>query len=189
MIMNLNLNAFFREYGTFERDVRCFSDDLFNRICSSCKTPCCKTEICYESIESPFLSSLRKIFPPLVSFSETNGWLTESGCVLQAGRPPVCHEFLCNTIMDELPTSLHKSVIMVLSQLMTHIGKNALGRRHLVEIMSEDRLKKMNLSRIRNRLTDARLSFKEIQGFFSGCRLNSRSFIQFKKIRHILTGS
>ena len=59
MMMNHNLNAFYREFAMFERDVRCFSDDLFNRICSSCIKPCCKPEICYESIESPFLSHLR----------------------------------------------------------------------------------------------------------------------------------
>lgn len=182
MTMNHKLNAFFREFAMFERDVRCFSDNLFSRICSSCITPCCKPEICYESIESPFLSHLRKIVPPPASFSEINGWLTESGCMLQTGRPPVCHEFLCNTIIDKQPTAFHKSIITVLSKLITHIGKNALGKRHLVEIMSEDKLQKINLSRIQSRFTDARLAFKEIQGFFEGRRLTSESIINIEKV-------
>jgi hypothetical protein len=185
MMKKHNMDAFFREYAMFECDVRCFSDDLFKRNCSSCITTCCKAEICYESIESPFLSRLRKIFPPSVSFSETDGWLTESGCVLKAGRPPVCHEFLCNTIIDEQPTSLHQSVIKVLSQLMTYIGKNALGRRHLVEIMTEDRFYDINLSRMQNRLMDAKLAFKEIQEFYAGRRLNSKAFVHLEKIRPI----
>jgi hypothetical protein len=185
MMKKHNLNAFFREYAMFESEVRCFSDDLFKRNCSSCIATCCKAEICYESIESPFLYRLRKIFPPSVSFSETDGWLNESGCVLKAGRPPVCHEFLCNTIIDEQPSSLHQSVIKVLSQLITYIGKNALGRRHLVEIINEDRFYEIKLSRMQNRLMDAKLAFKEIQEFYAGRRLNSKAFVHLEKIRPI----
>jgi hypothetical protein len=169
----------------FESDVRRFSDDLFKRNCSSCITPCCKPEVCYESIESPFLARIRNIFPSPVAFSEIDGWLTESGCALQAGRPPVCHEFLCTAIIDGQPTPHHKTAIKVLSKLVSYIGKNALGNQHLVEIMVEGRFQKMNLSRLQHRLTDARLAFKEIKELYSNPLPNSKTFVHLRKIRPI----
>jgi hypothetical protein len=105
--------------------------------------------------------------------------------VLKAGRPPVCHEFLCNTIVDEQATYLHKSVIKALSQLMTYIGKNALGGQHLVEVMIEDRFYDINLSRMQHRLMDAKLAFKQIQEFYADRRLNSKAFVHLEKIQSL----
>ncbi len=170
------------EYALFEIDVRQFTNHLFNQACSSCSKICCSVEMCYESLESPFLACLHEFFPPPLDYSKDRGWLTSSGCILTIGRPPVCHEFLCNNIIGKLPETINQYVANVLSYLISHIGKRALGSSHIVEIMHMEKLPRIDRLRFNCRLFEARLALKEIKSFYNSHQLNSKSIKIFSKI-------
>ncbi len=86
-----------------------------------------------------------------------------TGCALSTGRPPVCYQFYCNKIIDALPDDQHRYRFQVLSNLVPHIGKRALGHRHLVEIMDAAQLTRVKITRFRKRLAEARRALQIIQ--------------------------
>lgn len=131
--------------------------------CSVCEKVCCRPEFCRENIDSPFLTLLNSKTLKIESYSADRGWLTSSGCALATGRPPVCYQFNCNKILDALPDDKTRYRFQVLSNLVPHIGKRALGQRHLVEIMDPTQLEMVKLYRFRKRLAEARQTLQIIQ--------------------------
>lgn len=149
------LNKIVEKYIDFEKRLRAFMDTICAQHCRNCDDVCCRQEFCRETIESPFLSLLREKAPPLETYSSEFGWLTETGCALCMGRAPVCYEFLCTDILASQKTKFDRSMIKVLSALINHLGKNALGPRHLVEILHKEDLHRLRLARFEKRLNDA----------------------------------
>ena len=88
----------------------------------------------------------------------------------EPGRPPVCYQFNCNKIKDAQPDDQHRYIFQVLANLVPHIGKRALGHRHLVEIMDPTQLRRVKLHRFRRRLAEARQALQIIQSI-NGNRL------------------
>ncbi|MGD8298970.1 MAG: hypothetical protein PVG67_21400, partial [Desulfobacterales bacterium] len=109
-------------------------------------------------------------------------WLSETGCRLPVGRPPVCYEFLCANILDAQQTGIHRYAMIVLSKLVSHIGKKALGSRHLIEVMDPADLKKIRYSRFEKRLSEARNAFDVVQLFLSGDKLENDALKVLSKI-------
>jgi hypothetical protein len=131
--------------------------------CSECERVCCRPQYCRENIQSPFLTILSAKIQQHTAYTAEHGWLTSTGCALSAGRPPVCYEFNCNKIIDAQPDDNHRYILQVLSNLIPHIGKRALGQRHLVEIMDAAKLKRVKITRFRKRLAEARRALQIIQ--------------------------
>ena len=98
-----------------------------------------------ESRESSFLSAVLRRMPPAAAWNDEKGWLTPGGCSLSVGRPPVCYAFYCKPIADARPTPEAAYALAVLSALMGYAGRNAYGRRHLVELFD---LTHLNLNRL-----------------------------------------
>ena len=167
------LEHILREYAAFEAEVRRFSSDLWFQWCSSCRKVCCKAVYCRETLESPFLFLLSKNHSPEISYSTQKDWLGEAGCKLSVGRPPVCYEFLCGTILDARLTGMQRYAMMVLAKLICHIGKRALGSKHLIEVMDLADLKKVRYSRFEKRLSEARNAFDAVQLFFRDHKLEN----------------
>ena len=143
------------KYLRFEKDVRVLMDSICARHCSRCHRLCCNHDFCQETIESPFLSHILEKFPPSASYDIESGWLKDTGCGLLIGRPPVCYEFLCEDILASQKTEFDRYVVKVLSALMSHIGKNSVGGRHLVEILHEDDLQRIVPLRFEKKLQEA----------------------------------
>ena len=171
-----------KAYATFESEVRVFSSELWFQWCSSCRKVCCKAIYCRETLESPFLFLLSKNHSPEVSYGTQKDWLGEAGCKLSVGRPPVCYEFLCGTILEAQQTGMQRYAMIVLSKLISHIGKMALGSRHLIEVMDPADLKKVKYSRFEKRLSEARNAFDVVQLFFSGHKLENDALKVLSKI-------
>jgi hypothetical protein len=168
--MKSELCKILKEYATFETEVRCRISDFCAPSCSVCEGVCCRPEYCRENIDSPFLTLLSSTIQQNKTYSIGAGWLTSTGCALSAGRPPVCYQYSCKTIMDALPDGRHRYIFQVLSDLVHHIGKRSLGNRHLVEIMDSAQLKNVKAERIGKRLTEARRALHVIQLFtINGC--------------------
>jgi len=150
-------------YAAFEIRVRKHITAICFPYCRDCRDICCKPEFCREAAESPFLLMVREKFPASAAYSEKQGWLTRKGCALCAGRPPVCYEFFCSKIMSAQPTSRDRKNLELLGLLISGMGKNALGSRHLVEIMLNEKLQRVRFSRFEKRLGKA----EEIMGELS----------------------
>jgi hypothetical protein len=101
----------------------------------------------------PFLSEVRRRFAAQARWNPERGWLTPTGCGLAAGRPPVCYEFLCRTILEGQPSPLVQSGLAALAMLLTHAGRKASGRRHLVELTD---LGTIHVGRLARQLAQAR---------------------------------
>ena len=171
-----------KDYAAFEAEVRAFSSELWFRWCSTCPKVCCKAVYCRETIESPFLFLLLKKYPHPISNITQKGWLSEAGCKLSVGRPPVCYEFLCATILDARQPGIQRYAMIVLSKLISHIGKKALGSRHLIEVMDPADLKKVRYSRFEKRFSEARKAFDVLQLFFSVHTLENDALRMLSKI-------
>ena len=128
------LEHILKAYAEFEAEVGAFSSELWSQWCSNCREVCCKPVYCRETLESPFLLLLSKNHSPEVFYSTRKAWLNEAGCKLSVGRPPVCYEFLCSNILEAQQPGMHRYAMIVLSKLMSHIGKRALGSRHLIAL-------------------------------------------------------
>jgi len=176
------LEHILREYAAFESEVRVFSSKLWFQWCSNCREVCCKAVYCREAFESPFLCLLLKKHSHQDSNSTQKDWLSEAGCKLSVGRPPVCYEFLCGTILDARQTGMQRYAMIVLAKLICHIGKRALGSRHLIEVMDLADLKKVRYPRFEKRLSEARNAFDVVQLFFRGHKLENDSLKVLSKI-------
>ena len=168
--MTSELFQIVKEYADFEARVRPWIAKLCGPHCAVCETVCCRPEYCRESIDSPFLALLRKKYPPPTKYSVERGWLTPNGCALVCGRPPVCYQFNCQKITAALPDDARRHLMKVLSNLVPHAGRRALGGRHIVEIMDTAGLAQVKITRFRQRLAEARQAFEVIQDFkMNGC--------------------
>ncbi len=177
-----------REYAAFESEVSGFSSELWFQWCSNCREVCCKELYCRETFESPFLFILLNKYSHQLFNNTQESWLSEAGCRLSIGRPPVCYEFLCANILDAQQTGIHRYAMIVLSKLVSHIGKKALGSRHLIEVMDPDDLKKIRYSRFEKRLSEARNAFDVVQLFLSGDKLENDALKVLSKISRLNSG-
>jgi hypothetical protein len=150
-------------YAAFEVEINAYAAKLWQPFCSACKSVCCKPEYCRESLESPFLARLRECYHPNRVFRSDAGWLTETGCSLNRGRPSVCYQFLCDNILQAQVCDEQRYLMNVFSNLINHVGKRALGHRHLIAIMDCDRIEQLKYNRFAVRLNEARRAFEQLQ--------------------------
>jgi hypothetical protein len=143
---------------------------------------------CRETTESTFLFLLLKKYSHQLYNYTQKAWLSEAGCKLSVGRPPVCYEFLCSNILDAQRTGMQRYAMIVLSKLIPHIGKKALGSRHLIEVMDPADLKRIKYSRFQKRLSEARNAFDAVQLFFSGHELENDLLTVLSKISRLNSG-
>ncbi len=143
-----------REYAQLELAVKALIVK-HTGACARCTTCCCRTDICTEGRDSPWLNMVRELTPqdePAV-FSELYGWLRPTGCGLSVGRPPICHEFFCTPLWrgygPDAKVDLEGS-----RKVLSVVGRNAYGGRHLITLTA-DQLLRMNAARLRRKIAEA----------------------------------
>ncbi len=156
------LQAVLKDYGSLETEVQETVTDLFGEICALCTSPCCTPDICEESCDSAFLRALRASSQPDVTFCERFGWLSERGCMLQCGRPPVCYGFFCNEIVNSL-SGHDRETIRVLGRLVSWVGERAIGSQHLVEPTDDSALSRVKIDRVISRVDIAREALRGVR--------------------------
>jgi hypothetical protein len=176
------LNRIITLYADFETRVQKCISGFFGSNCSACRSVCCKINYCRETRESLFLSKLCKEYQPVASYSDETGWLSETGCILTTGRPPVCYEYLCGGILSAQPTYIHRYAVNVLSQLISHVGKRAYRGRHIVEIGEDEELQCIKLSAFERRLGESEAAFRAIETFYENTFLSGREWGKLTKI-------
>lgn len=160
-----SLSKIIEKYAAFEAEVVAYSNEIYFDECSVCKGGCCKREYCAESLSSPFLIRLRERFAPGAVYDFGIGWLTPSGCALPVGRPPVCHQFICDIIQNMRSSADFRYAVTILSNLVAHVGKKARGRKHIVELQDHSELKQINFPRVEKQLHEADAAFRLVRSF------------------------
>lgn len=169
-------------YAALEREVQLLIDERCGKVCSLCPSCCCRTDICEEAFDSLFLRKLHGQTRRSVSFSERYGWRTERGCGLALGRPPVCYEFFCEDLLRIQPDSLHRYALLVLGRLVDHIGRDALGHTHLVNITDEADLQRLSFDRFNEKFSQAHTALQHIRFFCSNGVFNSGAAQQLRPV-------
>jgi hypothetical protein len=182
------LKQVLKAYAAFEAEVGAFSSELWFQWCSNCRKICCQAAYCRETLESPFLFLLLKKYSRQVYNNTQKVWLGEAGCKLAVGRPPVCYEFLCGSILEAQQPGIERYAMIVLSKLISYIGKRAFGSRHLIEVMDLDDLKKIKYSRFQKRLAEARDAIDVIQLYYRGHKLEKEHLKFLSKISSLNLG-
>ena len=174
--MTMTINNLVQRYGRFEIRVRQWTETICRPYCSVCRHVCCRAHFCVETRQSAFLSSVVRQCSPLSVFNYTNGWLGQQGCTLVAGRPPVCYEFICRAIVDKVAgDSVRHHALLAVSMVMTHVGKKAIGGRHVVEASHLADLKRINPERFLSRLAQAEATFDMAASFLDGRQVKAHT--------------
>jgi len=161
-------------YAELEASIRHLMVELFSEICGMCTACCCRADICEEAMGSAFLSKLlERQGLSVVDMDDRYGWLDLNGCSLEYGRPPICYTYFCDQLLARLPDDESRYTAQVLGKLMDHIGKDALGSWHLVEIMSPNDLDKVQTNGIFQRLEEAQAAFEVIGEYIQSGRLSA----------------
>jgi len=168
--MSPQLHSAVLEYQRLETQVRLLIGEVCKSHCSHCLNRCCKKDFCVESIASPWLRLVWETsHHKIMEYDDSTGWLTDSGCRLNAGRPPVCYEFMCSQILMEISATDRMHTIKVLSKLVTFAGANALGKKHLVTLSSTQLLTRLNYTRLRRRLAHSQEILQNCEQVLNSC--------------------
>ena len=162
------LSEIIEKYGAFEAEVSAYTNKIFQKRCSACDGACCRPEICEESLTSPFLKRLRQRFASDAVFSDDRGWLKPTGCALPVGRPTVCYQFFCDAIFENRQAAEFRYALTILSSLVNHVGKKALGGKHIVELRDSSELKRVNFTRFEKQLNEAARAFYIVRAYLEG---------------------
>jgi len=174
------ISTIIEKYRSFECRVGRLMQGICVPFCKVCRTPCCRVSICREAHESPFLQA---VHGAIQDFDERHGYLGCNGCKLKSGRPPVCHAFVCNPIVSSQTSELHRYAIDCLGDLVGFIGKRAWNGRHLVEALTDDDLRKVNIRQFRRQLKIAETALPVLEAFLNHGKLESQAICVLARIR------
>jgi hypothetical protein len=162
--VNSQLKHLMEEYAELERSVQELTIAQCHGVCELCTACCCRADLCEEALESPFLRLLHRLDG---LESDRYGFLTETGCALKIGRPPVCYEFFCEDLLATQPDDFHRRLLCILGQLPNHAGQNAHGDAHLVEIMQEEELEHLAFQRLEKQVQESFQALEILHSFFN----------------------
>ena len=134
-------------YVVLEKEIQKLIAPLSSHYCSACSGKCCREEICRESVESAFLAALVK--RQNIEYDAQNGWLGNSGCRLEYGRPPVCYDYFCDEMLKSRLTK--SSEIQAIVNDFVSIGNKAYGNIHLLCISDLDILSPQKIEKLCSR--------------------------------------
>jgi hypothetical protein len=176
--MKKELKHLIEEYAALEREVQELVSAQCREVCELCTTCCCRADLCEEALESPFLRTLHNRNH---LESDRYGFLIETGCALEIGRPPVCYEFFCDELMATQTDDMHRNLLRILGRLPTYAGENAHGNAHLVEIMQAEELDRLSFQRLKKQCEKAFKALACIRGILSG-QINPEEICRFTYI-------
>jgi hypothetical protein len=181
-IMNTQLNTFIKQYIELEQCVQELALKHCLPLCQQCGVCCCDALLCEEAIESPFL---KLVHQQTDEFSPSHGFLSETGCILRQGRPPVCYAYFCADIIYCQPDELHVEILQVLGALPNHATHNALGDRPLAEIFSEEEFDQLDYAGLERQFKESFHALDIIRTFYTEGTLSDTSYHLLKQIQFI----
>ncbi|MFA5687944.1 MAG: hypothetical protein WC959_02150 [Kiritimatiellales bacterium] len=147
--MNLRLQHFAESYAALEQRVQNFIHSICAGSCTLCSTCCCRADLCEEALDSPFLKMLHRRDE---LESDAYGFLTETGCALTAGRPPVCYEFFCAELLAGIDAETG-NLLRIAGELLLAAG-NISGDLQIADLSAAE-LARLDLTVLENQLCAA----------------------------------
>ncbi len=164
LITASEFNSTLESYRSFELKVGKLMQGVCGPFCGVCKTPCCRVDICREAFDSPFLLA---VHGGKEAFDKKSGYLSCTGCKLTAGRPPLCHAFVCDLIVRNQPSDEHRYALDCLGDLVGFIQTKVWQKRQLIEAMTEADLLNASKATFDARLESAEAAFAVLDSFFT----------------------
>ena len=165
-MLSSNTSMILWRYAAIERAAQNLIESHCGLICANCGTCCCRADICEEAFDSTLLMRLHGEKKSSVHFSDRTGWLTEQGCTLGLGRPPVCYEFFCDDILGHLPDDTHRYVLQTLGKLVSHVAYSPAGKSRLINLRTDEELEQMSHEPFCERYEEAKAALLKIQMFY-----------------------
>ena len=162
--MNSQLKHLLEEYAELEQAVQELVSAQCREVCELCTACCCRADLCEEALESPFL---RLLHGRDELESDRYGFLTETGCALELGRPPVCYEFFCAELLAAQPDNQQRELLCILGRLPAFAGQNAYGDAPLAEIMQEEELEHLAFQRLEKQLQESFKALEILRTFYN----------------------
>jgi hypothetical protein len=162
--MKTELKHLLEEYAELERGVQELVIAQCREACELCTACCCRADLCEEALGNPFL---RLLHGRDELESDRYGFLTETGCTLEIGRPPVCYEFFCAELLAAQPDDLQRELLRILGRLPAFAGQNAYGDSPLAEIMHEEELEHLDFQRLEKQLQESFQALEILRTFYN----------------------
>jgi len=178
--MNDALKSYIEHYTELERGMRELIARKGNSLCSQCSCICCDAVMCVEGIKSPFL---KLVHQQAHLYDQEKGFLTDTGCLLEKGRPSVCYEYFCDDHFYVQPDALHAEVLKIIGALIYHATRNASGTTPLDEIRSESELDQLDFEPLEKQLHESLQAVKIIRDFYRDGIMAEASYAALKRIR------
>jgi hypothetical protein len=165
---DLEFQALLEKYSSLETRVGHIMQEICSPFCKVCIQPCCRVGICREAAESPFLLAVQQSqSPSKIAFDPKLGYLGPRGCKLGAGRPPVCHAFVCGPVLRRQESDMHRYALECLGDLVGFIGKRVCRGRQLVEALTDSDMRASNMAEFQNRLNTAEAAIIVLDEFLT----------------------
>lgn len=162
--MKTELKHLLEEYAELEQAVQELVSAQCREVCELCTACCCRADLCEEALESPFL---RLLHGRNGLESDRYGFLTETGCMLELGRPPVCYEFFCAELLAAQPDDQQRELLRILGRLPAFAGQNAYGDAPLAEIMHDEELEHLDFQRLEKQLQESFQALEILRTFYN----------------------
>jgi hypothetical protein len=160
------------QYRHLEARAASLIQGVCGQLCRNCAATCCRVGICREALQSPFL---RAVQGTSADFDVRLGFRDCNGCTLQAGRPPVCHAYLCHRILAGQPDDARRYAIECLGDLVGFMGAGVWRGRHLVEALTDSDLHASNMAVFLSRMMTAATALGLLDAALNhGAKLNAR---------------
>jgi len=170
-------------YRELEDEVRRVVSDACRVLCLECEGDCCKEEICLEANTSPWLRLSRRVSMPSRDWRARGapGWMSEWGCGLRTGRPPVCYGYFCNHLLGAFDAD-RQYALRVAGALPMYVGSRAVGDRHLVELDDLDCLTSERCKRLEARVVEGRRILAASEAVLRGAPMDVQTRVLLRKV-------
>ena len=176
------LKKIIAQYIELEKGVQELVLPQCKTLCQQCGVCCCDAIICEEGFDSAFL---KLVHQQADEFSDSHGFLSETGCILPQGRPPVCYAFFCTDLLYLQPDELHEEILQILGALPNHATLNALGDSPLSDLRQNDLLDQLNFQGLEKQFQESFQALEIIRTFYDDGTLPDASYRKLKTIELI----
>jgi len=102
---NAALRKAIADYAELELEIDRLVKGRLSDVCANCEKPCCRPDVCEQAVESWWLREVSRHvhgrwWPDDWQAARQCVAMTETGCLLTAGRPLICRSFVCDHYVE-----------------------------------------------------------------------------------------
>ena len=140
--MTADLARAIRDYAELEIEIDQLVRERDHGACARCEKPCCRADVCRQVVESWWL---REVSRHVHGAWWPDDWetrdeciaMTETGCMLKAGRPVICSSFVCDRYVEAYEGLWEAAFVSFVSDLLWNVAQLT-GRVHIEQLAEDD---------------------------------------------------